>query len=96
MTAIAYDGDAVSRLVEAQGTRPEMLVQILHDIVALFGYVPEQAVRQLAEELNLSRADVHGVVSYYHDFRTSKPGKHCRLTASMPAGLMSVMYPTSQ
>jgi formate dehydrogenase subunit gamma len=38
--------------------------------------VPEETIRQLASELNLSRADVHGVVEYYHDFRTEEPGKH--------------------
>jgi formate dehydrogenase subunit gamma len=41
-----------------------------------FGWISDEAIRQLASELNLSRADVHGVVSYYHDFRTSPPGKH--------------------
>jgi formate dehydrogenase subunit gamma len=40
------------------------------------GWVSEEAVRQLADELNLSRADVYGVVSYYHDFRTEPPGRH--------------------
>jgi formate dehydrogenase subunit gamma len=56
--------------------KPEMLVQILQAIVSRFGWVPPETVRQLAEELNLSRADVHGVVEYYHDFRTEEPGKH--------------------
>lgn len=56
--------------------KPEMLVQILQSIVSRFGWIPEDTIRQLANELNLSRADVHGVVEYYHDFRTSEPGKH--------------------
>lgn len=56
--------------------KPEMLVQILQAIVARFGWVPASTIRQLADELNLSRADVHGVVEYYHDFRTEEPGKH--------------------
>ena len=56
--------------------KPEMLVQILQTIVSRFGWVPAETIRQLAEELNLSRADVHGVVEYYHDFRTAEPGKH--------------------
>ena len=54
----------------------ERLVQILNDIVARIGWIPDAATRQLAEELNLSRADVHGVVSYYHDFRREPPGEH--------------------
>ncbi len=71
-----FDAKRVSHAVEQHGARPEMLVQILHAVVENFGHVPEQAIRQLADELNLSRADVHGVVSYYHDFRTAPPGKH--------------------
>jgi len=67
---------SVSEIIAGFGARPEMLVQILHGIVQRFGYVSEDAIRQLASELNLSRADVHGVVSYYHDFRTAPPGKH--------------------
>jgi formate dehydrogenase subunit gamma len=53
-----------------------MLVQILHAFMDRFGWISNDAIRQLAEELNVSRADVHGVVSYYHDFRTSPTGKH--------------------
>jgi len=56
--------------------KAEMLVQILQAIVSRFGWVPAETIRQLAQELNLSRADVHGVVEYYHDFRTEEPGKH--------------------
>jgi len=41
-----------------------------------FGFISEAAIRQLARELNLSRADIHGVVSFYHDFRTTAPGQH--------------------
>ncbi len=52
-----------------------MLVQILHAFVARYSFVSQEAIRQIANELNLSRAEVHGVVSYYHDFRTSPPGK---------------------
>ena len=65
-----------SEIVAEFNSKPEMLVQILQTIVQRFGWIPEETIRQLAEELNLSRADVHGVVEYYHDFRTSEPGKH--------------------
>jgi formate dehydrogenase subunit gamma len=53
-----------------------MLVQVLHAFMDRFGWISSDAIRQLAEELNLSRADVHGVVSYYHDFRTAPTAKH--------------------
>ena len=71
-----YDADQAREIISRFGNRPEMLVQILAQIVERFGYVSEVGIRQLADELNLSRADVHGVVSYYHDFRTSPPGRH--------------------
>ncbi len=71
-----YDAEIASRIVERFDAKPELLIQILHAIVERFGYVPDAAIRQLADELNLSRADVHGVVSYYHDFRTEPAGKH--------------------
>jgi len=76
MNAIPYDKDIASDLIANHGARPEMLVQILHAFLESFAWIPEAAIRQLAEELNLSRADVHGVVSFYHDFRTAPPGKH--------------------
>ena len=65
-----------SEIVAEFNSKSEMLVQILQTIVQRIGWIPEETIRQLAEELNLSRADVHGVVEYYHDFRTSEPGKH--------------------
>ena len=71
-----YDVDEASEIIAGFENRPEMLVQILAQIVERFGYVSEDGIRQLADELNLSRADVHGVVSYYHDFRTAPPGRH--------------------
>jgi formate dehydrogenase subunit gamma len=66
------------------------LLPILHDIQATFGYVDPAVVPILAEELNLSRADVHGVISFYHDFRAAPAvGTHvriCRAEACQAAG----------
>ena len=76
MTNEDYDKQSASKIIEGFENRPEMLVQILHAFLDRFGWISDEAIRQLASELNLSRADVHGVVSYYHDFRTSPPGKH--------------------
>ena len=70
------DKQTTSDIVAEHGARPELLVQVLQTIVSRFGWIPEDTIRQLADELNLSRADVHGVVQYYHDFRTEEPGKH--------------------
>ena len=71
-----YNSEAASAIIASFGARPELLVQILNGFIERFGWIPAEAIRQLAAELNLSRAEVHGVVSYYHDFRTTPPGKH--------------------
>ncbi len=71
-----YDAAIATEIINQFGARPEMLVQVLHAFVQRYGYVSEEAIRQIANELNLSRADVHGVVSFYHDFRTTEPGRH--------------------
>ena len=52
------------------------LLPILHAIQDALGYVPPDAVPIVAEELNLSRAEVHGVISFYHYFRSTPPGRH--------------------
>ena len=74
--ATKYDKAIASELIQQFGARPEMLVQVLHAFVKRYGFISEEAIRQIAAELNLSRADVHGVVSFYHDFRTEAPGEH--------------------
>jgi len=74
--AIKYTPAIASEIIEEYSAAPEMLVQILHSFVARFSYLNVAAVRQIASELNLSRAEVHGVVSFYHDFRTEPPGQH--------------------
>ena len=76
MTHEPYDKKTASDIIAGFDARPEMLVQILHAFINRFAWISEDAIRQLAAELNLSRAEVHGVVSYYHDFRTEPPGKH--------------------
>ena len=67
--------DAVLRVVAANRTRPGALIEILHGVQAELGFIPPAAVPVLAQELNLSRAEVHGVVSFYHYFRHSAPGQ---------------------
>ena len=73
--AVSYSHEIATELINKFEARPEMLVQILHLFVDRFGYIGDDAIRQLASELNLSRAEVHGVVSFYHDFRTEPAGK---------------------
>jgi formate dehydrogenase subunit gamma len=63
---------------------------ILHALQEAFGYVPEPAVPMIASALNLSRAEVHGVFTFYHDFRREPAGRHvlklCRAEACQAAG----------
>jgi len=63
---------------------------ILHALQDAFGYVPEAAIPMVASALNLSRAEVHGVFTFYHDFRKKPAGRHvlklCRAEACQAAG----------
>ncbi len=67
------------------GNKPDALMEILHDLQEDLGFVPEAALPALAKALNLSRAEVHGTVSFYHDFRREPAGRHvikvCRAEA---------------
>lgn len=71
-----YDAAIATEIINRFDAAPEMLVQILHAFVERYAFISDEAVRQIANELNLSRAEVHGVVSFYHDFRTTPPGEH--------------------
>lgn len=64
--------EVIAQHVQGQGT----LLPMLHALQAVFGCVPEAAVPMVAHALNLSRAEVHGVVTFYHDFRRAPPGRH--------------------
>jgi len=74
--ATRYDPAIATEIINSFDARPEMLVQVLHAFVARYAFISNEAIRQIAQELNLSKAEVHGVVSFYHDFRTEPPGKH--------------------
>lgn len=70
--------------------REGALLPILHDVQAEFGYIPQDCLPQIALALNISRAEVHGVVSFYHDFREAPAGRHvvklCRAEACQAMG----------
>jgi len=69
---------------------PGPLLPILHALQEEFGYIDREAVPLIADILNLSRAEVHGVVTFYPDFRTAPPGRHvlklCRAEACQSTG----------
>ncbi|HKE49348.1 MAG TPA: formate dehydrogenase subunit gamma [Rhodanobacteraceae bacterium] len=80
----------VREVIDARRHLPGALLPVLHGIQDALGYVPEDAVPLIAHELNLSRAEVHGVISFYHHFRTHEPGRHvvrlCRAEACQALG----------
>jgi formate dehydrogenase subunit gamma len=82
--------ETVRRIVEDMKDRPGPLIEILHSVQAALGYVPSDAVPVLADVLNISRAEVHGVVTFYHFFRETPPGRHtvslCRAEACQSMG----------
>ena len=84
------DSETILRIVEELKSRPGPLLEVLHAVQAALGYVPEGAVSLVARGLNLSRAEVHGVVTFYHYFRRTPPGKHvvslCRAEACKSMG----------
>ena len=77
------------------GFRPDALLEILHDVQHEAGYVPQAAIPVIAEALNLSRADVHGVMSFYHDFKSQRQGKVvvtvCRAEACQSMGAFNMI-----
>ncbi|HKQ80687.1 MAG TPA: formate dehydrogenase subunit gamma [Steroidobacteraceae bacterium] len=77
-------------ILDDHASRPGPLLLVLHAVQQKYGYVPEEAVPFIAERLNLSRAEVHGVISFYHYFRRTAPGKHlvqvCRAEACQSMG----------
>ncbi|MBN2700085.1 MAG: formate dehydrogenase subunit gamma [Methylothermaceae bacterium] len=66
----------IQAVIESLKDKPGALLPILHGIQDDLGYIPSEAVPTIASELNLSRAEVHGVISFYHYFRQTPPGKH--------------------
>lgn len=89
-TAQSWDAErALTRIRELQRL-PGALLPILHALQEDFGYVDKAAVPLIAEALNLSHAEVHGVISFYHDFRHAPPGRHilrlCRAESCQSMG----------
>jgi formate dehydrogenase subunit gamma len=80
----------ISKIVRELKDKPGALLPILHGLQDELGYVPEEAIPIIASEMNLTRAEVHGVVTFYHDFRSEAPGRHvvkiCQAESCQAAG----------
>jgi NADH:ubiquinone oxidoreductase 24 kD subunit len=73
---VAWNAERARAIVDNHQALRGALLPILHALQDEFGYVDGQATPLLADALNLSQADVHGVISFYHEFRRTRPGRH--------------------
>lgn len=85
-----WDADHAATIIATHANREGPALLILQALQEAFGHVPEAAIPQVAAALNLSRAEVHGVFSFYHDLRDKPAGRHvlklCRAEACQAAG----------
>jgi len=75
MSVQEWSVDVATEIVRAHSAARGPLIPVLHALQEHFGYLDPEATRIVAKELNLSRADVHGVITFYSDFRTTPPGR---------------------
>lgn len=90
MGVVPWSAARASELIEQYRSQAGACLPILHALQEEFGHVPVEAVPLVANALNLTRAEVHGVVSFYHDFRRAPAGRHvlklCRAEACQAVG----------
>lgn len=88
-------GDMVKAICQRHGNDPASLIEIFHDIQAELGFIPEPALADIAQAINRTRAEVHGVMSFYHDFRRQPGGtvtvKLCRAEACQSMGALDLI-----
>jgi len=86
----AWNVERASEIIAGRAHMEGAVLPILHEMQETFGCVPEAAVPLIAEALNLSRAEIHGTVTFYHDFRKEPPGRRvlklCRAESCQAAG----------
>jgi len=86
----SWSDDRAEAIIAAHRGAEGAALPILHALQHEFGFVPEEALPLVATALNLSRAEVHGIVTFYHDFRRAPPGRHvlrlCRAEACQAMG----------
>ncbi len=89
-SAIPWSSARAEEIIEANLSLEGAALPILHALQREFGFVPDEAVPLVAEALNLTRAELHGIVTFYHDFHWSAPGRHvlrlCRAEACQSLG----------
>ena len=89
-----WDLSEATSVVAARSHEKGSAIPIMHDLMERFGYVDRAIVPVLAEALNLSRAEIHGTLTFYHDFRDHPPGrstlKVCRAEACQARGAVAM------
>ncbi|GJL94185.1 MAG: NADH-quinone oxidoreductase subunit E [Hyphococcus sp.] len=82
--------EGAREVCRAHNDRPDALLEILHETQKADGHLSDEALVTIADALNISRADIHGVVSFYHDYRREEPAQHqiqlCRAEACQAVG----------
>ena len=90
----AWDPDRCAAVIAAHRHLDGATLPIFHALQESFGHVPDGAVPMVAEALNLSRAEVHGTLTFYHDFRRAPAGRHivklCRAEACQSVGAVAL------
>src|SRR5690242_8582070 len=85
ITSTPWASDRAREIVAAHARLDGAALPILHALQREFGHIPDEAIPLVAEALNLSRAEIHGIVTFYHDFRRQPAGRHvlklCRAEA---------------
>ena len=86
----SWSAERAAEIIASEAGREGAMLPILHALQAEFGYIDRAVEPMIAETLNLTRAEVHGVVTFYHDFRHEPAGRHvlklCRAEACQAAG----------
>lgn len=94
-THVPFDMEAIDSIIAQRKATPGALLPILHEIQNTIGYIPPGSVPAIADGLNVSRAEVHGVITYYHFFRQHPTGKNvvqiCRAEACQARGCESLV-----
>ncbi|MBT8473243.1 MAG: formate dehydrogenase [Marinicaulis sp.] len=84
------DHPGAREICAAHKNKPDALLEVLHGVQAADGYLSDAALRTVADALNISRAEIHGVASFYHDYHRKAPAKHivrlCRAEACQAVG----------
>ncbi|RJG02612.1 formate dehydrogenase subunit gamma [Noviherbaspirillum sedimenti] len=90
----------IQALIDAGAAQPGGLLPVLHTIQDATGFIPPESVPLIADAFNLSRAEVHGVITFYHHFRTTPPARHvvriCRAEACQSLGVATLIAHAEQ